>query len=343
MKFARVTWLTLSRKGDPNQRFVMDIGDVHIDPVRRIEQGEAEVFLVVAEMPCPQPLKIDSDGVVELPEEPLQQAEEATEIYANVLSIGRKCRRSIASHGPGSALVMENDADRATLANARAISVGPGGRHEFVCDVEWTPGRMSSLTDRFDGAALLAEALAHHHPTGQMHELFRFFECAFRRPPDQAFGPLGKFLAKAGVGFTRAEVKGWFVQVRGRATHADLTRSPDFLLEAGVRGVIPRMMQAAYDVLFNKAKWACPDTTRRSIWRPYSPLMNAGGEPSFTSGVSCPIAIQMMDEFGSYPVNIAKHWDGAPENWWWCKWPWTSLRRGAPASGPEEQAERQSA
>ena len=90
------------------------------------------------------------------------------------------------------------------------------------------------------------------------------FKRAFRLGPFDLIDPLAEFLAPGHVGYTHEEVRRW-IELRQPATHAD--RRPYFVLERDVQPVVERMIQAAYDVLFNK-KICKTSPERRSAWSP---------------------------------------------------------------------------
>lgn len=88
----------------------------------------------------------------------------------------------------------------------------------------------------------------------------RVFKRAFRLGPFDLIDPLAEFLAPGHVGYTHEEVRRW-IELRQPATHAD--RRPYFVLERDVQPVVERMIQAAYDVLFNKKIWQ--DKSREAV------------------------------------------------------------------------------
>jgi hypothetical protein len=191
------------------------------------------------------------------------------------------------------------------IASIRGFSIDPDTTLELA-------------SDRQDGVALLAEALAHDHPTGMFHELLRVFERAFLRSSSQLIAPLAKFLAAADMGYSVDEVKRWVTELRHPATHADEKVQTTFVLESDIRPVIPRMLQAAYDVLCNKARWRSPSTERREIWYPPGGI---GGEPFTLFKVPESVVemeLQWFDEVGSYPRNLNVDIGQVlpPEMWW---------------------------
>jgi hypothetical protein len=164
---------------------------------------------------------------------------------------------------------------------------------------------------------LLAEALAHDHPTGMFHELLRVFERAFRLTSSKLVAPLGEFLDGADMGYSRAEVERWLTVLRHPATHAD--RRAEFVLESDIRPVIPRMMQAAYDVLFNKVIWRTPSIKRRALWHPSTGTTGDSFGIYLTRGEPLHMEVELLDEVGSYPMSLDAGLPNIPEIW--SKWP----------------------
>jgi hypothetical protein len=163
---------------------------------------------------------------------------------------------------------------------------------------------LDSLKDRLDGVALLAEALSHTHPMGMFHEFLRFFERAFARSSSRPAKPLAQFLAESRRGYTQEEIQRWVVELRHPATHAD--RRPSFALESDIRPVIRRMKQAAYDVLFNKAKWQDSTTERRKIMVPPAGIASKSHDIYIVKGTAgIDLQFQLLDGFYSYPLDEA--------------------------------------
>ena len=167
---------------------------------------------------------------------------------------------------------------------------------------------------------MLAEALSHSHPTGKFHELLRLFERAFKRSSSKLIKPLAAFLSKAeNLGYSESEIKNWVVSLRHPATHADIRDF--FVLEAGIRPVVHRMEQAAYDVLFNKMEWRSSSSSRREIWKPISGTLSDKLGLFVTQGKGTTINFQALDGFSSYPLSLLDFSSVLPkmipENWWY--------------------------
>lgn len=171
---------------------------------------------------------------------------------------------------------------------------------------------VASLTDRWDGVALLAEAFAHQHPTGRLHELFRVLERAFALPVRKLGPALVTFLHPR-FGYTTDEVDSW-VNLRDPATHADVRRT--FVLEAGVRPILRRLEQAAEDVLFNKAQWQDPYLNRRDVWRPTAWTKDEFGAGVAHLGTQGSPEAQLLDQFGAYPTDLTAALSHLPDGWW---------------------------
>lgn len=73
------------------------------------------------------------------------------------------------------------------------------------------------------------------------------------------------------MNYDRREVESW-VKVRDKMTHAD--KSSTVLLERDIGHVVHRVLQAAYEVLFNKAKWRRCESSRRDVWFPVCGITN---------------------------------------------------------------------
>jgi hypothetical protein len=142
----------------------------------------------------------------------------------------------------------------------------------------------------------------------------RFYERAFTKSANRLVEPLAKFLEGSGLHYTSDEVRKWVVEIRHPATHAD--RRADFLLAADIRPVLPRMEQAAYDVLFNKAEWGNATTQRRNVWLP-----PAGVDPDpcdifLIRGTAVSIEHQLLDPFSAYPLLLGQEPTDLPEGLW---------------------------
>ncbi len=260
---------------------------------------------------------LDSNSVV-VPEYARNAAETTIETYAHLISIGEMCRCSISSPTPCVALLSEADEARKWLESTYGILHNTRAENTFRFPIP--PEQLKALLpDRLDGAALLAEALAQSNPAGRFNEFIRVFEHAFRASSAPLVQPLYDFLSGNAQGYSHAEVRNWITVVRHQTRHADLKNQPTFLLSAEVRPYIPRVKQAAFDVLFNKAIWHDISVKRRSSWAPMAFVANTHGDQMVIAKGSTPtVEAQLIDGFGSYPVDLSAGISPIPANWW-CK------------------------
>jgi hypothetical protein len=169
------------------------------------------------------------------------------------------------------------------------------------------------LRDRLDGVALVAESLGHTHPTGQLHELIRFFERAFALPAGRVCrNELPAFLAANQQGYTTPEVDHW-LHLRDTTSHAD--RRPTFALQADTRPVVNRAEQAAYDVLFNKATWRDPTLDRRNAFTAFCGSSDKEGGIFVTQGQPAKLDFPVVDGFHAYCLNANASITNIPVHW----------------------------
>lgn len=105
--------------------------------------------------------------------------------------------------------------------------------------------------------------------------------------------------------------------LRHRAVHADRADASELVMERSVRGMLPRMEQAAYDVLFNKATWRDPSRERRSVLRHHVGTTGPDtGRIQVTQGHGGILDAQLMDPFDAYPLDLEAVLTESPSDWW---------------------------
>jgi hypothetical protein len=294
----------------------LKFGPVEVQTMGSWELEKKLRLLVFAQVDLPQQLELTKDRLVIIPEEPRKLAEQAIEAAANIISVFEQVKRSISSPGPYIALLPEDSKSQEWLNNdTKGISCIHRSFQDFRFHIKLDKDILDSLQDRLDGVALLAEALSYTHPMGMFHEFLRFFERAFARSSSRLAKPLAQFLAESRRGYTQKEIQQWVVELRHPATHAD--RRPSFALESDIRPVIRRMKQAAYDVLFNKAKWQDSSTERRKIWVPPAGIASKSHDLFIVKGTAgIDLQFQLLDGFYSYPLDLSAGIDVLPKGWW---------------------------
>jgi hypothetical protein len=205
-------------------------------------------FLVLAEVPLTSRPETDDAGMIVIATETARQAEKAIEHLADLAAIATSSRRTITSAVPCAGFTGVTSQDREWLASCAGLLQPPRHLQLVPVSLPITDPAILALTDRRDGAQLLAEALADTHYAGRFRELARFFERAFRLQPAALVTPLASFLSYYDkLRYTRDEVERWHA-LRNRATHADRTGQA-YALARDVRPVVVRVELAAYDVL----------------------------------------------------------------------------------------------
>lgn len=197
------------------------------------------------------------------------------------------------------ALCLEGEKEKAWASDLKRFvgeqSSVPGAVYRFPVVTE----NLAAISDRMDGAALLAEALAHEHATGKFHEFMRLFERAFSLPPSKFDRKLTQFLQGAELGYDRPEINAW-IDLRNPATHANDPKKPEIVLESDVRPVIARIEQAAYDVLWNKKVWNNPSRERRRFWIAPVATTSPAASLRVTQGLGATFLFQAYDPFKTF-------------------------------------------
>jgi len=195
-----------------------------------------------------------------VPEEHRILCEKAIARHAALLGVVHQAEHVIFSPRPY--LMLEPASDREVewlLMTDRLAIPGLSGGGVRIAPGEWIDQDFARvLADRLEGVALLAAGLSGGQGVAKLHELMRVFENGFRLAGHSLVEPLTKFLQsypKWELGYESKEVRRWIADLRHPATHADLRHAKSIVMDSDVAADLPRIEQAAYDVLFNKARW----------------------------------------------------------------------------------------
>lgn len=284
------------------------IGGVRIFTTSPITlSGEPGGVLLVGQLPVDKPLV--ADGLVAVSDGDVRRVETALEQFVSLVAVDRRVTHSVSSPMPyvgfgcsSAAALHELDGLRVDRPCVTGSQQGQGGAGLLE------PPTLEGLQDRLDGVMLLAEAINQRTGLGEYLQLLRVFERAFRLGPFDLTGPLATFLASGCQGFAEPEVSTW-TQVRGAAAHAD--RREEFVLTADVAPFVPRMREAAYDVLLNKSEWRSRSATRREQWKAASGSADAAGGIFVTQGSAATLAFQFRDGHAQYPLLLSGPAEGA--------------------------------
>lgn len=236
---------------------------------RNVEQSPCRVLLVAT-----QPLDVAPlvhEDQLHIPPGATRHAERALSEAANLLAIASQAQHEVFSPRPYLFLRADTTEEAKTLAEAKRITLPPLRTGGSVQAPGADHGLLFSgiLADRPDGVALMGAALGAGHGVGKLHELVRVLESAFALAGNRLVEPLAEFLLNypgSPAGYGRGEVRRWLKELRDPATHADLRFSKHVLLDPDVEADLPRIEQAAYDVLLNKKSWNHSSPAREQRW-----------------------------------------------------------------------------
>jgi hypothetical protein len=313
--FLRILGLDLKPSPPSGAQVVVDLGgDVSVEITGGHERDGGRWHRAVGRVKLKHRPKRTGDGHVVVPDDAREAARTGLEIAANVVALSFACRRSLSSPNPYAAFEAESDDERQWLAESAGLHDGLDGVaiNSVHNTLEIDPAVLNSLTDRWDGVALLSEAMAANRGTGRFIDFMRLFERAFRRPVGQLSKPLADFLDPR-FGYDEDEIDHWTTTLRGEAAHAD--RRATFLMDADVRPYLHRVEQAAWDVLLNKAEWRSASATRRKVWTPTAGTTTPRGGLTAVVGSTLPIMGQLLDRWEEFPLDLENRLR-TPETWW---------------------------
>ncbi|KKM60224.1 hypothetical protein LCGC14_1544030 [marine sediment metagenome] len=296
------------------------IGSVSVKTLFVLNSETENWYFIYGSMSISEELNVTPENLIIIPNDKREEIEKAIEGVVNFIVVSTRSTRTFSSPIPYILLNYENDKEKKMLEQNDGFSLEIKKIPSVSPKIEFDNNILNLLQDRLGGIALLAEALSHSHPTGRFHEILRLFERAFHCTSSRLIKPLTEFLLNAkNQGYSKPEIENWVVTLRHPATHAD--RKDYFVLEAGIRPVVHRMEQAAYDVLFNKKDWRIPTSARREIWKPISGTSSDKLDLFIIKGKGTSFNFQLLDGFSSYPLPLLDFSSVLPkmipENWWY--------------------------
>jgi hypothetical protein len=160
MKLVRFATLYLERKVelDDNLCFESETTSVHVQDASH--GGEGARLLLQAVVGLDAWPEVDSSGVVVVPEQPRKEAERGIEVVGNLLSVLNHSSRRISSPRPFVALGLEDSREIQWVAGLTCFQGNHSGIPQTSFCLPPSAEHLEALSDRLDGVALLAEALA---------------------------------------------------------------------------------------------------------------------------------------------------------------------------------------
>jgi hypothetical protein len=316
MKLVRLAVVQLTSFTDDWRDSSYNIDGVHIQVLSVQQQDHSYFVLLGTIVPLQQDPDINTDGYILVPEPERKQGEAAIEAFTNLLAVSTRSSRRIFSPTPYVALIPEAREVHDRLNRKKGLLLSIDGRGIVFAPFH-VPREdcLTHLFDRSEGITLLAEALTQDHAVGRAREFYRFFERAFACTDTYLSRLLKAFLNGTGHNFSATEINHWMT-VRGRTIHAD--RSEEFFLERDFRRISQRMEEAAYDILFNKEEWRSSSATRRQAFSIPIGTMSPDCRDIFKRpSVEAPLRVELLDAFGSYPLNLGIPLQGLPTDWYY--------------------------
>lgn len=285
-----------------------EMGDVAVDfrlgdvAVRELGRVDESGVAVVASLPF-EGSPSTADGRVEIGRAMVAELDLGITAAADMLTLARREPVKISGVWPPIGFVGPTPEWERIEGTTMSIPTAlPAMRVEDPIPIEFLLGGV--LSDRMEGAALLAEAMAHSNDLGRFGQLLRLLERAFGRGIGKFDGELQRYLA-GGVTrhhFQPREITAW-VAGRPRIMHADRPDRPIWF-HRDVALTVDRLQEAAVDVLFNKVNWHQPDDARRECRVPRRGTLDASGGWFFTRGLAVRTTVRLVEPFGSFPLHL---------------------------------------
>jgi hypothetical protein len=280
---------------EPDDYWRLTVGDIHLGSLYRIPEFGT---LMIAVVELAGPPVVDETGRVNLDTDLRQRLDQTINGFAALRTIADRDRYFIRGVLPSIGIV--GDLGPLGGLEGREVTTSHMNAIQTVSDdFELSPEILAGLSDRLDGVSLLAEALSHSNALGRYAQLLRVFERAFHRGTGKYTVPLRELLAGSPHNFEKREIQRW-IDDRPYAIHAD--KKPTLLLQSDLRPHIPRMTEAAYDVLLNKLNWRSPDSERRDLYKPLRGTSDPDGGLFMTRGAAFSMSLELLDLFGEFSL-----------------------------------------
>lgn len=321
MKLVRLVQFRLAKMPNSDWLTSWHVGMEHVSAkkISHESRGDGVRIMVSAEISIDLP-EIEC-GLIKIPDESRIKCESILNFLINVMAIQSCCAREIVSVTPPVFLIKESADDDSHLAKTFGIEDQTPKIKRFQPYVrpDDLQQLLIKLTDRKEAVAILAEALTHSTASGEYRDLVRLFEHAFGGSHSKIDKKLYQFL-NSSMSYSRKEVIHW-LSMRNGISHGDSGHAEKLILESDVSKIVPRMEQAALDVIFNKRVWGVNSKQRRNFWDAKA-FTNSQDHTTVQLDREAEITIELMDVYDVYPVKIDNNVvpyvqnENFPPNWW---------------------------
>ena len=303
MKLVRTAFVFYKSLNDNLASCTFNFGDITIDVIRTQKKKEEEILLFYARTRLYHYPKVTKEGLVVVPDKIREVLEDRIEKLANMLSVSHLSSKKITSPVPCVAFEFEDLNEKNWLKNHSGILYkkrNKGGLKPVGIRVPIDLSKYSDdIVDRYDGIALMSEAMSHDHLGGKLHEYFRLFERAFKLGADKIVKPMTHYFENLRYEYSVNEVESW-MKVRHSIAHGKANKIN--IIESHVAPIFGRVEQAAFDVLMNKKHWFDPSVDRRKLWHPDTGTDSSG--MFVTRNSKTKTVLNVLDEFEVFVINF---------------------------------------
>ena len=211
------------------------------------------------------------------PKSEIKKLNDVMNHFSHLISIAEVSEMSTSSPLYSKGFICENDDELKFLNKTEGIESGGFEAVLMFKENFFIEINNMEFFDRKDGVKLLSRANSQKDNLSKFRELVRLFENAFGENSIKLARLLNEFLQQSNFfEYQKDEVYEWMTSKRHGATHADLKKTKELVFAEDITFDIERIIQAGYDVLFNKKTWNSDSIERCSISKPRSALTKQG-------------------------------------------------------------------
>ena len=314
MKILKIVICEFQKKPKNLYSYAINIDDVVVQILPQEYKKSKNGVFIAAEMEIKNSSLKDEEIIFKIPLNELSQLEHSIETLVDIISFAQGLKRTISSPSPSVYLKPISESEINYLRSIKEFDFQQKKRIESNIKIDFDLDMCLNLDDRTDGIKIISEANSTNHLSGKFHEYIRFLELAFNKTNRALIEPTSKFLFNnSRMGYSKEEIKKW-IYIRHKSVHANKKRG--FYTEGDIRPFITRIEQACYEVLFNKSNWNDSSTTCRDFYKIPAVSKNPNNDLIIVRGTEFSITKQVLDESGSYPLNINIHFNNMPIGYW---------------------------
>lgn len=263
---------------------------------------------------------IESD-TIKINKKSINNVNKNLEDVINLISLSQNTGKNISSPRPSIFLESENLNDTVILRKIKKMSFDKlinlaRQNIEHTFDLDFC---LKNFNDRLDGVKIYSEANSAKTSSGKFREYIRLFEKGFKSSNSGLIKPLAEFLLSyEKLNYDKSEIENW-INMRNKSVHANCKEG--FLIEREIISLIPRLEQAAIDILFNKSNWGDRSINRKNLFEFKRGIKDSNNNIFLPPLSNENLQYIFFDESKTFPVNLKANFDQKmiPINWWYQK------------------------